>query len=62
MFKRHRMKYRGVNYGLKKLEPSDPEKWEWKIYPKKEMGNVVRGEVIGTRDEAEAACKKEIDA
>lgn len=51
--------YRSVEFAIHEL---DGNRWEWFYYPKKEDGEAQRGEVNGTRDEAEVACKKAIDA
>jgi hypothetical protein len=52
------MKHREIEYALKQL---GPDKWQWTIHPRTGQG-VVRREIKGTREQAEAACKKEIDA
>ncbi|HEX3537451.1 MAG TPA: hypothetical protein VHU15_11860 [Stellaceae bacterium] len=36
--------------------------WEWICYPPHLIGQQMTGKVIGTEQEAEAACKKAIDA
>ena len=53
------MKHRNIDYGIREISPTE---WEWTIYPKKEDGAIVRRNVTGTREQAEAACKREIDA
>jgi hypothetical protein len=51
--------YRGVEFAITK---GDDEQWNWTFYPKKNNGIVQRGQVKGTREQAEGACKKAIDA
>jgi hypothetical protein len=51
--------YRGVEFGLWTLGDG---KTKWTIYPKKGTSQVQTGIVDGGDEEAEAACKKVIDA
>jgi hypothetical protein len=51
--------YRGVEFGLLAL---DDGKTRWTIYPMKETAQSETGTVEGGYEEAEAACKKVIDA
>ena len=53
------MDHRGTNFEVVEVSPY---RWRWIIYPKKSLrlGKVVR-EVTGTRQEAIANCKLEID-
>jgi hypothetical protein len=53
------MDHRGTNFEVVELSPM---KWRWTIYPKKSsaIGKVTR-EVTGTRQQATANCKLEID-
>jgi hypothetical protein len=51
----------GVEFGVKAKEMV-PSQWQWIIYPKKEDGPIVRGDVIGTCEDAIAACKREFDS
>lgn len=53
------MKYREVEYAVKEINPG---KWQWTIFPKKEQHGIVRrADFYASREEAEDACKKEID-
>lgn len=52
------MEHRGFEYGIRQTGDGQ---WEWTIYPRKERSGVVRGKVTGTREQAEMACKREID-
>jgi hypothetical protein len=51
------MKHRKIEYGLK---PLGQDKWQWTIYPRIGHG-VVCKEIKGSREQAEAECKKAID-
>ena len=54
------VEHRGVEYWVRKLDES---RWEWTIYPSKNSRvSKARGTVRGSRDDAEAACKREIDS
>jgi len=54
------MEHRGVEYAIRKIADNQ---WEWTIYGSKSSGaGKVRGTVTGTREDAEAACKREIDS
>jgi hypothetical protein len=50
--------YRGIEYTLDMRGPSE---WEWKYYPRLGTGTIMSRTVMGTRSDAEAACKREID-
>jgi hypothetical protein len=53
------MKYRDIEFGVKQIEQS---KWRWTIYWKIELhAKVIGQETYESRDQAIAACKKEID-
>jgi hypothetical protein len=51
--------YKGVEYGITNLGDG---KWKWVFYPNKKEGQSQHGEIVGTREQAEIACKKAIDA
>jgi hypothetical protein len=53
------MNHRGVEYAIKEAVPG---KWQWTIYPKKEQQDKVARTGFASREEAEVACKKEIDS
>ena len=52
------MKHRDIEFDIKEIEP---HKWGWTIYQKIEKGPKVVGETrYRSREQAVAACKKEI--
>ena len=51
--------HKGVEYGITDLGDG---KWKWAFYPKKETGQSRHGEILGTREQAEIACRRAIDA
>jgi hypothetical protein len=51
--------YKGVEYALQRAGPAE---WKWAIHPKVGSGiSAKRGKVIGSREEADAACKAAIE-
>lgn len=59
MLKGEKNEYRGAEYMITAL--GGGHRWEWAFYPQKDEGQAQRGEVIGTANQAEAACKRAID-
>ena len=54
------MDHRGIEFDVKEMAGS-PVQWRWIVYRRQPYGRVALGEMIGTRDEAIALCKIEID-
>ena len=53
------MKYRSVNFEVDLLSV---DRWRWTILPRRAADLTLIGQVNGTRDQAAAYCKSEIDA
>jgi hypothetical protein len=53
------MKYRNVNFEIDLLAVDE---WRWTILPRRASDLTLAGQFSGTRDQAAACCKSEIDA
>lgn len=54
------MKHRGVDFEIKPLVPAEAG-WRWIVLRYQPNGPMALGQVMGTMDDAIAACKREID-
>jgi hypothetical protein len=55
------MKHRNTDYGVAE-DPMLADKWRYTIYPTMEVGpKVVSSDLYSSYEEAEAACRNEID-